>query len=360
MTSRAAIGAGPGQDPRGGVEEIVVHPRTTLRSTLEILDRTGRQIVLVCDEGGRLVGTITDGDVRRALLDGAGLDGSTAEDAMQRNFRTVSLGAGRAEILALMKARSISHLPALDQAGRLTGLHTMHEMLGSVDRPNAAVLMAGGKGTRLRPLTDTIPKPMVTVAGRPILERIVLHLVGYGLRRLYISINYLAHVVEEHFGDGSEFGCEITYLREEEPLGTAGCLSLIPDPITASLVVMNGDLVTQADIGRLLTFHETGGFAATLGLRPHTIDIPFGVATVDGDRVIELREKPTEQVLVNAGIYVLTPETLQRVTGSTHYLMTDLLRECIDDGLPVGAHLVEEEWVDVGRPDQLLRANGRI
>jgi NDP-sugar pyrophosphorylase family protein len=185
----------------------------------------------------------------------------------------------------------------------------------------------------------------------------VLHLMGHGIRRIFLSVNYLANVIEAHFGDGTRFGCTISYLREDEPLGTGGPLSLLPTPDDAVLVV-NGDLVTQCDVGRMLAFHAAGDYVATFGLRPYSVEIPFGVATVHGDRLVELREKPTERMLINAGIYVLSPRAIAMVPARCAYPITDLIAQCLTEGLPVGAHLVEDDWLDVGRPDELRKARG--
>lgn len=339
---------------------LLLHPQDSLLEALRVLEHSGKEIALVCAPDRRLLGTVTDGDVRRALLAGHSLHETAVERVMSTAFTAVAPSASRVEVLDIMRAREISQVPVLDQDGRLVGLHTLHELVGAVERPNWAVVMAGGKGTRLRPYTESLPKPLVRVAGRPILERIVLHLVGYGIRRIFLSVNYLAHMVEEHFGDGSGFGCSIEYLRENEPLGTAGCLSLLPERAEHPVLVMNGDLVTEANLDGMLRFHAEGGFAATMGVRQYNLSIPFGVADVQGDQLVELREKPTECLLVNAGLYVLGCEMLQRVPDSSFYLMTDLFRGGIEDGLPIGAHLVEDDWADIGRPEELMRANGHL
>jgi NDP-sugar pyrophosphorylase family protein len=220
--------------------------------------------------------------------------------------------------------------------------------------------MAGGRGERLRPLTLTVPKPMLPVAGRPILERLVLHLVGHGIRTIFISVNHLAHVIERHFKDGRRFGCRITYLREETPLGTGGAVALLPRPLRHPVLVMNGDLVTQFDVGRLLTFHEQGGYAATVGLRVHPLEIPFGVAQIRGRRLTGLREKPALRLLINAGIYVIAPATRRLVARRRNYPITELLQRCLDRKLAIGAHVIEEDWVDVGHSDELRKARGEL
>jgi len=344
---------------KGVLEQLMMPADGSILEALGAVESGEQGIVFVCDADARVLGTLTDGDLRRALIDGAPLDGRILRDVMNPRFVAVPPTADRAHVLDLMLARQVEQVPIVDTNGQLVGLHTMREIIGAAPRPNRAVIMAGGKGTRLRPYTEHVPKPMVKVAGRPMLERLVLHLVGSGVREIFLSVNYLSNVVEDHFGDGSDFGCSITYLREERPLGSGGALSLVPKGLTDPLLVMNGDLVTQIDIGRFLDFHTCGQFAATMGLHGHAVELPYGVADVDGTKLIGLREKPTERFLVNAGLYVLSPDVLRYVPSGEEYRITDLFRACMDDGLSVGAYFIEDDWMDVGRPTDLRRANGR-
>lgn len=329
-----------------------------VRRALASLDESTLGIVLVEDPSGRVVGTVTDGDIRRALLRGATID-SPIDDYVQRKFQAVGPTTSRAEVLDLMQSRWLSQIPILDAEGRLIGLHTLHEILGAAPRPNWAVVMAGGRGERLRPLTDVVPKPMLRVAGRPILERIVLHLVGFGIPRIFLSVNYKADVIEKHFGDGTAFGCSIEYLREEMPLGTGGALSLLPVTPGHPLLVLNGDLLTQFDVGSLLTFHGAGSYRATMGIHEYAHTVPFGVVEVDGGRVVQQREKPSAVWQANAGIYVLEPDLIARVPASTYFPLPALIEDCLERGEPVGAFHVEEDWIDVGRQPELQRARGR-
>lgn len=330
-----------------------------LRQALKSLDESALGIVLVEDPSGRVVGTLTDGDTRRALLGGATLD-SLVDGHVKRPFASVGPGASRAEVLDIMQSRWLSQIPILDDQGRLIGLHTLHEILGASPRPNWAVVMAGGRGERLRPITDTIPKPMIHVAGRPILERIVLHLVGFGIRRIFLAVNYKADVIERHFGDGTRFGCAIEYLREETPLGTGGALSLLPEAPADPLLVLNGDLLTQFDVGSLLSFHAHGRFVATVGIHEYTHAIPFGVVDVEDDRIVQMREKPSHVWLTNAGIYAIEPSIVSRVPRGTDYPLPALVEECLDRQEPIGAFRIEADWIDVGRQAELRRARGLV
>jgi len=330
----------------------------SLLQALRAIETSGLAIAIVEDGDGLVAGTLTDGDVRRALLSGASLESPLAPH-LTRNFTSVPARAGRAEVLDLMQTRQIGQIPVLDDAGRLVGLHTLHGILGAAERPNWAVIMAGGKGERLRPLTEAIPKPMIKVAGRPILERIVLHLVGNGIRRIFLSVNYKRECIERHFGDGGAFGCRIEYLVEESPLGTGGALSLLPEKPADPLLVLNGDLLSQFDVQSFLAFHAEGGYAMTVGVHEYVHTVPFGILELEGDRVVGIREKPSVVSPVNSGIYVVNPELLDRIPRATAYPITALIEECLERGDRVGGANVDEEWMDVGQPKDLSKARGK-
>jgi dTDP-glucose pyrophosphorylase len=335
----------------------LVDERGTIRDALTALDDGAAGIALVVDGDGRLVGVATDGDIRRALLRGHTLE-TPLESVTNRRFLSVPADRGRADALDLMRAQSIDAVPVVDATGRPVALHLLHAFLTPAERPNWAVLMAGGEGTRLRPLTESRPKPMLEVAGRPILERIVLHLIGFGIRRFYLSVNYLAEVIEAHFGDGDALGVEILYLREERPLGTGGALGLLPEPPMTTTLVLNGDLVTSVDIDRLLGFHESGRFAATVGTRQYVHTVPFGCIEREGDRVVAMEEKPAIAREVNTGIYALEPAVVGLVEPGTRVMMPDLIGRLLARGDQVGAFEVEDDWTDVGEREQLVAARG--
>jgi dTDP-glucose pyrophosphorylase len=337
---------------------LTVPADATVLEAFEAIERGGKAIIFVVDAEERVIGALTDGDLRRAILRGAPLEGRVLRDAMSRDYAYLTPEQSRAEALDIMRARQIEQLPVLDTDGCLCGLHTLHQLVSVEERPNRVLILAGGRGTRLHPITTNLPKPMITVAGRPILERLILHLMGSGFRHFTLSVSYLAQMNEDHFGDGARFGCPDEYLRQREPLGTGGPLALLRPVPELPLMVVNGDLMTQSDVGRLLDFHVTGGFMASVGLRPYSVEIPFGVAAVDGHRLVEHREKPTQQLLVNTGMYVLSPPALALVPVGREYPITSLLETMLERGWPVGAHLLEDEWLDVGRPEELQRARG--
>lgn len=330
---------------------------SVIRDALELLDRSGVGVALVVNTDDILVGLLTDGDLRRALLGGASLS-SAIEPYVVRNCIRVSPAEPRASVLDRMRALRISGIPIVGSDGRIKGLHLLHDIVADHDIPSWAVVMAGGKGTRLGALTQHVPKPMITVAGRPILERIVLHLVGAGIQRIFLSVNHLAHLVHDHFGDGSAFGCRIEYLRESKPLGTGGALSLLPERPTAPLLVMNGDLVTHFNVASLLSKHEQSRAAATVAARRYFHTVPFGCMTLDGERLVQMTEKPTLSQMVNAGIYIVEPRLLERVPADTEYTMPALLDDCLARGEQVTAWELEDDWIDVGQRDQLEQARG--
>jgi dTDP-glucose pyrophosphorylase len=329
----------------------------TIRDALRTLDQGADRIALALDDTGRFVGVVTDGDVRRALLRGASLDDPVGP-VVNRRPVTVGPEEGRAAALELMRARRIAAVPVVDGDGMPIAIHLLDEILEQTPRPNWAIVMAGGEGRRLGTLTAATPKPMLRVAGRPILERIVLQLVGAGVRRIFVSVNYLGHVIEEHFGDGSSLGARIEYLREDRPLGTAGALGLLPERPTTTLLLLNGDLVTTADLGALIEFHDRHGFAATVGFRRYVHTIPFGCLERDGDRLVRLEEKPSLEREVNTGIYALNPAILDLIEPGASVSMPDVIGAALDAGRTVGAFEIEDDWVDIGQREQLVRARG--
>jgi len=338
-------------------EEILIAPDASLREAMVAIQQGGAGVALVISENMKLLGIVTDGDIRRAILDEALLE-NPVSGAMQTVFSYVAPETGRTEVLDLMRAKSLRQIPVIEETGTLVGLHLLREIIGAVERPNWAVVMAGGRGERLRPITDSIPKPMVQVAGRPVLERIVLHLVGFGITRVFLAVNYMSEVIEEHFGDGTWLGCQIEYLREDSPLGTGGALSLLPDEPVDPLIVLNGDLLTQVNVGSMLDFHSEGGFKATIGLREYVHSVPYGVVEMNERRVAYIREKPSQVWTANCGIYVIQPDLVLRIPRGEYFGMPDLMGDCLKRSEPVGGYMVEGDWMDIGRPRELQRARG--
>lgn len=361
---------------RPNISGFLVDESQTIWEAMQAIADNSREVVFVKDSAGRVTGVITDGDIRRGLLRGLTFT-APATAIMTRKFYSVKAGTDRAFILDLMRTHDIRHVPEVDGAGGLQAIHFLRDLIGAAERPNLAVIMAGGRGVRLQPLTESLPKPLVPVAGRPILERLIMHLVGYGIRRVAISINYLGHMIEEHFGDGSHLGCSISYLREDVELGTGGALRLLPQPEEHPILVLNGDLVTQVDVAKLLEFHERQGsnaaehasgaapgstplrnVKATMTVKNYQHVIPYGVAESQRGRLTALVEKPCLSFSVNAGIYVLHPEVVDLVETGVNFPITRLFEKCLAHNIPVEIFPIEEDWRDVGSIEELMAARG--
>jgi len=336
-------------------KDIVVSPEVSLREAIRRIDSAGTQMALVADEDMRLLGLLTDGDVRRAILSGRELDGPVAP-VMNTAPKTGSMLTPRAEILAMMRRFAFHHLPLIDEQGRLAGLATIDDFLGVVPRDNWVVLMAGGLGERLRPLTDNCPKPLLTVGGKPILESILEGFLEQGFRRFFISVNYKAEMIREYFGNGDRWGAQIEYLHERERLGTAGALSLLPEKPTAPLFVMNGDLITKANFSAMLDFHEEHRATATMAVREYDFQVPYGVVSVEGVTITDIQEKPIHRFFVNGGIYVLSCEVLPRIPADTFFDMPSLFHVLRQEGDRAAAYPLREYWLDIGRIDEYERA----
>lgn len=344
------------------VADYTIATTASVRDVMKLIDRSGLEIAVLVDDDARLVGVVTDGDVRGALLDGVQLD-DAALDVATRNPTTVPEGTSRAHALDVMRATHLGQLPVTDDDGHVVGLHTLAEIVGHPVLDNVAVVMAGGRGVRLGELTQHTPKPLVPIAGRPIIEWVLLNLIGGGIRTFYITVNYMADQIIERLGDGSSIGATIHYVHEDPqtPLGTAGSLALIdraelPD---APLVVTNADLMVQFDVGELLDDHNRHGNTVTVATRRWEHQVPFGVVERGQDRrVAELVEKPVINVEVNAGIYAVSPEALDFVPPGRASTMPGLVDACLERGLSVGAWAMESDWIDVGTPRDLARARG--
>lgn len=331
-------------------KDVVVSPETPLGETIRRIDQSAIQGALVVDRNYRLVGVVTDGDIRRALLDGRDVSFPTG-GVMNPGPLTLAVGTTPEDALNYMRRHSIHHVPLLEMDGTLAGVYFIDELIGVVKHPNTVVLMAGGLGTRLRPLTDACPKPLLPVGGKPILERIIERFVEQGFEDFYISVNYMADMIVDHFRNGEHWGVRINYLRETEKLGTAGALSLLPERPEHAFVVMNGDLLTEVDFVSLLREHEARGVLATMAVREYEMQIPYGVVNVCDGFIESLQEKPTHKFLVNAGIYVLEPTALDRIP-SGHIDMPMLFERLGEQGR-TWAYPLREYWVDIGRLEDL-------
>lgn len=339
---------------------ILVDSHLPLGEAIGTLDRGGLRIALVVDAQQRLLGTLTDGDVRRALLRQVSMSAPVTQ-AMNAQPITATRDWGRERMLMLMEEHQLLHLPVLDAERVVVGLETLHGLLQKRHKPNPVFLMAGGFGTRLQPLTDHCPKPMLKVGDKPILELIVEGFVKAGFDRIFISTHYMAESIREHFGDGSRLGATIQYVHEEQPLGTAGALGLLPrDEISEPMFMMNGDLLTNLNFDNLLKFHAEHDTVATMCVREYEHRVPYGVVESDGRLVRAMVEKPVHRFFVNAGIYVVSPELLDAVPRDTRIDMPTLLEKQMKTGRNVQVFPIHEYWLDIGRMEDFQRAQFEV
>ena len=336
------------------LKSIIVAPSASVKQAAQIIQDSEVKIVLVCGENNLLLGTLTDGDIRRAVLHDIDLNGPV-ETIMNRNPKTSHRNDNVPALRAYMRNAVIRHLPYVDDDGHVVDLILLDEH-EDVEKQNAVVvLMAGGRGSRLMPLTQDTPKPLLKIGSKPLLERQIEQLVGQGFRRFYISLNYLGHMIEQHFGDGSRFSVEISYLRETQPLGTAGSLSLLEN-CDQPMVVMNGDIITKMNFAAMLKVFENEKVSATMGVREFLYTVPYGCVNINGTMIADVEEKPTFRHLINAGIYVLSPDVLSMLQHGAYCDMPQLFHTIIASGRPANTFHVTEEWIDIGQKEDLLWA----
>jgi len=335
--------------------QILVTPEATLSEALRVLDGGGLRLVMVVDSFDRLLGILTDGDVRRALLNRIGLEAPVCT-VMNPRPRTALVGLPKEVLRTLMETNSLLHIPLVDAGGVLQGLEIYHHLLATPRRDTPVFLMAGGFGTRLRPLTDDCPKPLLNVGGKPILESILESFIAAGFCRFFISVHYLAERIKQHFGDGDRWGVSVRYVEEETPLGTGGALGLLPDLGEKPVLVMNGDVLTQLDPVALLDFHQSQQAAMTLCVREYDMQVPFGVVEGVDMHVTSIVEKPVHRFFVNAGVYVVSPEVLARTRPPCRMDMPDLVQSLLASGRKVAMFPIHEYWLDIGRPADFTRA----
>jgi len=335
---------------------LFVPPAASVRQALEAITKNSRQAVMVVDDDSRLVGIVTDGDIRRGLLRGVAL-GDAVADLMNRRPVTTAAGTSRAAALALMQQRSLRHLPVVDAAGRIVDVMLLEELLRPLPVPNAAVLMAGGDGRRMRGVSEDVPKPLLRVGGKPLLEILIERLRGAGVSQFFITVRYKSEMIEAHFGDGSRLGVRIRYVREDQPLGTAGALARLPEPLAEPFFLVNGDILTRCDFLAMLEFHTRWRADLTIGAVPHTVEVPYGVLRVEGEELAAIDEKPRLDFLINAGMYVMDPGVIPLIPRERPFHATELIALLKRAGRTVVAFPVREYWLDVGRDGDFHQAN---
>ncbi|OAS14521.1 nucleotidyltransferase family protein [Paenibacillus oryzisoli] len=337
-------------------KDIVVSFETTIVRVLGVIDSSAMQIALIVDRQYKLLGTVTDGDIRRAILKGVSLQ-EPVGFIMNRNPICLTEEYTQELALNVMRQKNIRHLPIVDSEGRIVFLETLNHILEPDPMDHWVVLMAGGLGTRLMPLTENCPKPLLPIGGKPLLETIIENFKSYGFTKFYISVNYKAEMVEDYFGDGSKWGVVIRYIREDQRMGTAGALSLLPSLLTSPLVIMNGDLLTKTNFKHLVDFHSKENTAATMCVREYEYQVPYGVVEVRKNRFVNIVEKPLQRYYVSAGIYVLNPNVIEYIPRNTYYDMPTLFASLSEQEIEAAIYSIREYWMDIGRIDDFQKAN---
>ncbi len=339
--------------------KLLVKPSNTLMETINILHEGGCRIALVVDQELKLLGTVTDGDIRRALISDFSMD-SLITSVMNKNPLTAGSDTQKEEVLMLIKSRDLLHMPIVDKHNMLCNLVTLQQLHQKPIYDNPVFIMAGGFGTRLHPLTKETPKPLLKVGDKPILDTIIEQFVDFGFSNFYISTHYMPEKIQNNFIDKDLGDISIKFIHEERPLGTAGSLGLLPKDISElPIIIMNGDLLTKVDFSRLLDFHEENKAEATMCVREYDFQVPYGVIKMEGHKVKEIKEKPVHKFFVNAGIYILNRKLIQKIDGSAYLDITDFLEGELDIG-GVNAFPIHEYWLDIGQIDEYKKANRDI
>lgn len=334
-------------------KKILVSPSSNIQDVLKIIDSESLQLALVVDVENKLLGTVTDGDIRRALINGVSLSHPVSEIMFTRPT-VIDCNTPKSKTLELMNEKQLHSIPILDN-GIVVGLETIHHITQRAKYDNPVFLMAGGFGTRLKPLTDNCPKPLLKVGNKPILETVILNFINAGFHKFYISTHYLPEMIQEYFGDGSKWGISISYVHEERPLGTGGALGLLPKDLPdLPVIMMNGDVLTKVDLEALLLFHNEHDANATMCVREYEYQVPFGVIESDGHNISSMVEKPTQRFHVNAGIYVVSRNIINQVHNNEVVDMPTLLERYL--GNNVLMFPFHEYWLDIGRITDFNRA----
>jgi dTDP-glucose pyrophosphorylase/predicted transcriptional regulator len=337
-------------------KSTLITPSTQILEAMRIIENSAMQIALVVDDKKHLIGVVTDGDIRRGILRGLSLE-KPVEMIMNRHFTTICPNAQNSDILSIMKQKVLRQIPVVDDSGCVVDLKIIDDIIQLSRRENWVILMAGGLGSRLKPLTDDCPKPMLNIGGKPILERVLDNFIEYGYRKFYISVNYRAEMIESYFNDGLRWSVDIRYLRENMPMGTAGALSLLTERPSVPIIVMNGDVLTKVNMQHLLDFHEAHKSKATMCVHEYDFQVPYGVITTNQYRLAAIDEKPIQRFFVNAGIYVLEPDMIDHIPKNEFFNMTTLFETVISLGYETAAFPIHEYWLDIGRIADFQKAN---
>lgn len=338
------------------IDNIKLTVDATIKDALTIIDSAAMQIALVVDDESRLIGTLTDGDIRRGLLKGLNLE-SSIDSIVSRTPTVAKISDTKEDILKIALAKGVHQIPIVDDIDRLVGIQEIQALLQPKMKTNKVVLMVGGLGTRLRPLTEKTPKPMLKVGNKPILQTIVEKFAEYGYVNIVMCVNYKSDIIQDYFGDGSRFGVNIEYVLEERRMGTAGALSLLKSSPQEPFFVMNGDLLTNVNFEHLHNYHIANKSVGTMCVREYDFQVPYGVVNVENSKILSIEEKPTHKFFVSAGIYMLSPEVLNYIPENEFYDMPTLFEKLIDECKNAISFPLREYWLDIGRIEEYKKAN---
>lgn len=338
------------------IEDIIVKESTSILEVLQIIDKSSKQLAIVVDDNKRLLGTISDGDIRRALLNNITLNDSV-KNIYFKNPTIATINHSKEEIINICRIKKIHQIPIVDNVGNLIGLEILDELISRENKPNKVVLMVGGLGTRLRPLTENTPKPMLKVGDKPILQTIVEKFSEYGYTNIVMCVNYKSHIIQDYFGDGSSFGVNIEYVLEKQRMGTAGALSLLKNKPSEPFFVMNGDLLTNVNFEYLHDYHRSHNAMGTMCVRKYDFQVPYGVVNIKDSKILSIEEKPVHKFFVSAGIYMLNPEVLEYIPQNEFYDMPTLFEKIISEKENAISFPLREYWLDIGQIEEYKKAN---
>ncbi|WP_103599891.1 nucleotidyltransferase family protein [Campylobacter concisus] len=338
------------------VNDIKLSINSTIKDALQTINNGGLQIAIVVDENDSLVGTVTDGDIRRGLLNGLDLNSSVSL-VVHKSPSIASVGDTKESILKIALAKKLHKIPLIDELGKLVGIEDIEDIIKPASKTNKVILMVGGLGTRLRPLTQDTPKPMLKVGNKPILQTIVEKFAEYGFVNITMCVNFNADIIKDYFGDGKEFGVNIDYILEQKRMGTAGALSLLKERPSEPFFVMNGDLLTNVNFEHIFNYHTLNKATATMCVREYDYEVPYGVVKMNDNKIVEISEKPVQKFFVSAGIYMLSPEILDLIPQNEFYDMPTLFEKAISKGKNVISFPIHEYWIDIGRLEEYQKAN---
>ena len=338
------------------IENIKLRQNATIKEALEIIDSGAMQIALVVDDNDKLLGTLTDGDIRRGILRGLDID-SSIETIVFKEPAVAKISSTKEEILKIALSKKLHQIPIVDDNGIVLDLKEIEELVEPKIKTNRVILMVGGLGTRLRPLTQDMPKPMLKVGNKPILQTIVEKFAEYGFVNITMCVNFNASIIRDYFGDGKEFGVNIDYVLEQKRMGTAGALSLLKERPSEPFFVMNGDLLTNVNFEHIFNYHMLNKATATMCVREYDYEVPYGVVKMNDNKIIEIAEKPVQKFFVSAGIYMLSPEILDLIPQDEFYDMPTLFEKAIAQNKNVISFPIHEYWIDIGRLEEYQKAN---